>query len=64
MTKKELEDTQKILHGELDESEVKKITERKKKKKRPSTLRKAINRNRKKRWLEANPQIAAAKRSC
>ena len=64
VTKKELEDTQKILHGELDETEVKKITERKKKKKRPSTLRKAINRNRKKRWLEANPKIAAARRSC
>ena len=64
VTKKELEDTQKIIHGELDGNTVKKITERKKKKKRPSTLRKAINRNRKKRWLAAHPEISIAKTTC
>ena len=43
---------------------MKKITERKKKKKRPSTLRKAINRDRRKRWFEANPEVLIAKKTC
>ncbi len=43
---------------------MKKITERKKKKKRPSTLRKAINRDCRKRWFEANPEVLIAKKTC
>ena len=64
VTKQELEFTQQVLRGEADASSGPIITKRKKKKKHPTRLKKAIFRERKERWLKANSNYAIAEKCC
>jgi len=64
VTKQELEFTQQVVRGEADASSGPIITKRKKKKKHPTRLKKAIFRERKERWLKANPNYAIAEKCC
>jgi ribosomal protein L7Ae-like RNA K-turn-binding protein len=64
VTKQELEYTQKVVRGETVGSDKDAVVQRKKKKKRPTRLKKAIVKDRKARWLNANPILTLAERTC